>query len=453
MTNFNFKTKILLLTLIPLIIVSVLIIALAAYQTKSLAHKNIDSFSDKIFELRRSELKNYTDIAVSAVKHLTTPENADNSIVQEEVKQVMRNMAFGEDGYFFTYSGHTAIAHPKLPELEGKNLQQLTDPNGVRLIEELYEAAKQGGGITNYIWEKPSRKAEVAKYGYSEMLDGWDWWIGTGLYVDDLEDTVANLRSSVDKNISTALQLIISLALGTVVLVSLIGARLTLSEGKLADEKLQQLSKKSVESQESERSRVARQLQSSVIKTLNFTNANLGEIAKSESFDNSKSREKFIFATKALHKAMQEVRDISGELRPEILDTMGLDAATRALVKEQNKRHQNLDVSYKSNDLTERMSPDVEIVLYRIVQSALTNINEHSEATNATIRISIQRSKVLLSIQDNGIGFDVREANKKGNQFGVGLLDMRVRAESMGGTFSVFSTPKMGTHIKIEIPR
>ena len=453
MKSLNFKTKILLLTLVPLIVVSVLTISLAVYQAKVLGNKNITSFSDTIFDLRRSELKNYTDIAVTAVKHLTEGEDMTSPEVQEEVKQIVRNMRFGADGYFYAYDEYVTLAHPTVPTLEGKNNKDLTDPNGVKIIQELYEVAKEGGGITSYVYYKPSRNREVEKYGYSDTLEGSDWWIGTGLYVDDLEDAVLSLKESVDGNITTTLQLIISLALGTVILVGLVGARVTLSEGKLADSKLQELSRKSVETQESERGRVARQLQSSVMKTLNLTNSNLRTIAQHERFDNPQSKEQFIMAAKALHSAMKEIRHISGELRPEILDKMGLDAAIHDLVEEQTTMNPGINVSYKSGEINERLNPEIEIVLYRIVQSALANINEHSNASGATIRLGVQKRKILLSIQDNGTGFDVKQATRKSSNVGIGIMDMRIRAESLGGTFHIFSTAKIGTHIKVEINR
>lgn len=453
MKALNFKSKILLLTLAPLIIVSALTITLAVYQAKSLGNKNIESFSDKIFELRRSELKNYTDIAVTAVKHLTEDKDVSDPATQEEVKKIIRNMAFGKDGYFYAYDQYTTLAHPTVPRLEGTNQFDMTDPNGVKIIQNLYDAAKAGGGITSYVWLKPSRNREVEKLGYSDTLEGWNWWIGTGLYVDDLEDAVLNLRESVDGNIETTLQLIISLALGTVLLVGFIGARVTLSEGKLADTKLQELSRKNVESQESERSRVARQLQSSVMKSLNLSNSNLRALAQHEQFSDSDSKQQFVMAAKALHSAMKEIRHISGELRPEILDKMGLDAAIRDLIEEQTTEHPTISISYKAGEMTERLHPDIEIVLYRIIQSSLTNINEHSGATNVNVRLGIQKRKVILSIQDNGTGFDVKKATRKSSNVGIGLMDMRIRAESLGGNFHIFSTAKMGTHIKVEIPR
>jgi two-component system NarL family sensor kinase len=453
MKKLNFKTKILFLTIIPLIIVSILTISLAVYQAKDIGNKNINSFSNKIFELRRSELKNYTDLAVSALRHITRKENMSNEAAQEEVKEIVRNMSFGADGYFYAYDEYVTLAHPKVTSLEGKDQRGLTDPNGVKIIEGLYDKALSGGGVTSYVYLKPSRGYEVEKLGYSNTLDGWEWWIGTGLYVDDLDDAVAALRGTVDENISTTLQLIISLALAAVVIVGFFGARITLSEGKLADAKLQDLSIKIVKSQELERARLARQIQSSVMKSLNATNENLRYLALHEKLENPNVRIKFVQGVNALHMAMKEIIHISGELRPVILDEKGLNDAVENLMEDHINTHPDIEISYKPIETKGRLHPDVEIALYRIIQACLINIAEHSEATKVVIHLSFQQSKILLSVQDDGIGFDVKEATRKSSNVGIGLMDMRIRSESLGGTFSVFSTLAIGTLIKVELPK
>ena len=123
MKQLHFKTKILILVIAPLIIVSVLLTLLSINQANKLGDKNIESFSKMIFDLRRGELKNYTELAMSAVKHIHQNENLSEIDAQERAKDVFRDMAFGEDGYFFVYDYNGVnLAHPKKPQLEGKNL-------------------------------------------------------------------------------------------------------------------------------------------------------------------------------------------------------------------------------------------------------------------------------------------------------------------------------------------
>jgi len=452
MKKISIKTKIILLTITPLIIVSLALTYIALNQAKSLGKKNIDSFSEKIFELRRMELKNYTDIAVSAVKNITSTQTPSDIDTRETVKNVIRNLKFGDDGYFYAYDRYTTLAHPTVRRLEGNDQRNMTDPNGVKIIQELYQRASTGGGYTSYVWLKPSRSREVEKIGYSNVLDGWDWWIGTGLYVDDLEDAVLNLQESVDNNIDTTLQIILLLACVAVVVVGLICARLTLSEGRLADQKLEELSRKSVDSQESERGRVARQLQSSVVQNLNSAKSKLRNVAEKREFNSEKSRADFIIAIKEIQNAMIEVRNISSELRPAALDKLGLNAAISELLELQKGKDSNITFSFNNIKTNKRIDPELEIAIYRIIQSALANITKHSHASTASINLNPQEDKILLSIQDNGIGFNIKDTTQKANKTGIGLVDMRVRVESLGGYISIFSNKKIGTHIKIEMP-
>ncbi|MGH1487547.1 MAG: cache domain-containing protein [Cellvibrionaceae bacterium] len=449
MGQLSFKSKILLLTLLPLIVVSVLIISLAAYQAKQLGDKNVSNFSEKIYELRKIELKNYTNIAKTAVKHLDKVDNKDSLLLQEEIKEIIRNMSYGKDGYFFAYDKYTTLAHPKVRKLEGNDQRDMTDPNGVKIIEQLYARARQGGGYTSYVWLKPSREREVEKIGFSDKLDGLDWWIGTGLYVDDLEDAVINIQTSVDENIQTTLQLIISLAVGAVIVVGFIGARLTLSEGKLADEKLQQLSRKAVGVQEDERRRVALDLQKNISQALTAIRYKLKNVYEAEPPKEQKTINHFSTAVTVLNKTIKEVYRISGELRPETLDKMGLYAAVGALTDKASAESTTRFI-FKEVHSKERLSSEVETALYRITQEAINNILKHSEADEATIRIRQAGSSLTLNIQDNGIGFDTKKINNSAS--GVGFVDMRVRAESLRGSFFVFSSPGTGTAIKVSIP-
>jgi len=335
MQSLSFKTKILLLVIIPLILVSLALTSLSIYQATELGDKNVKSFSEMIFNLRRGELKNYTELATTAVKHLY--ENADPNDIgtQEKAKDIFRNLEFGEDGYFFVYDYNGVnVTHPKKPQLEGKNLWGIQDPNGTYLIRSLVNQAKTPeGGFTDYIWDKPSKGRQVAKIGYSMGLNDWGWMVGTGLYVDDLEDAVEGIEAEVSDNIQGTLKLIAGLALACTIIVGLIGARFTMSEGKLADEKLQLLSRKAVEGQEEERGRVARELQEGINKALHATRSKLKDVAKAGSLTEPQARKDFLQAVTILDHSIKEIYRISGELRPEILDNLGLYPAVEALVE------------------------------------------------------------------------------------------------------------------------
>ncbi|MGH1487142.1 MAG: cache domain-containing protein [Cellvibrionaceae bacterium] len=456
MASLTFKTKILLLVIIPLILVSLALTLLSVHQAQKLGDQNVDSFSKMIFELRRGELKNYTEIALSAAQHVyENVVQVNRDAAKKAAVEVLRDLEYGEDGYFFSddFDGNV-ILHPKKPFLEGKNIWDIQDPNGVYLVRSLVEQSKKiEGGYTEYMWDKPSKGREVGKISYSNSFgdDGFEWMVGTGLYIDDLEEAVFGVKKEVSQNITSTLKLIAGLALLCTIVVGLIGARFTMSEGKLADEKLQELSRKAVEGQEEERSRVARDLQKGINKALHATRVKLKEVAKGSNLGNDDARKNFITAVSILDKTIDEVYRISGELRPEILDKSGLYPAVDALVNKISTNSE-VNITFKRAGSIERLRNELETSIYRIIQEAIHNITAHAQATSANIRMHQTASAISINIQDDGVGFDTKAVLGKKGRGSVGFTDMRVRAESLGGTFNVFSSKDIGTVIKVHIP-
>lgn len=187
-SSLPYKTKISLLTLIPLIIAITAITLFTIKQTKQLAIVQANAFESELLASKKEELKNYLGLAYSAVKSVYENPSIDVKHAKQEAYDTLKNMEFGKDGYFFVYDYKGVnIVHPRKPQLEGKNLFDFQDDNGKYLIQELIKQAKNGGGYTRYLWDKPSGGKSVEKLGYSIGLDKWQWMIGTGLYIDDIK--------------------------------------------------------------------------------------------------------------------------------------------------------------------------------------------------------------------------------------------------------------------------
>jgi two-component system NarL family sensor kinase len=444
----KFKTKILLLVLMPLILVSIALTVLSIYQAQKLGDQNVSSFTEMIYKLRRNELKNYTDLALTSIKHIYKNTDEIDPAAQESAKEILRNLSFGDDGYFFVYDYEgTNVAHPKKPQLEGRNLWDLKDPDGVFLIRSLVNNAKKTiGGYTEYVWDKPSKGREIDKIGFSMGLNDWEWMIGTGLYTDDLDDAVGKVKEEVSENIYDTLWLIAGLAVGLTVIVGFFGASYTMSEGKLADDKLKQLSRRVVQGQEEERARVSLNLQKEINQELTVALGQLKKVSEGESLKDPETFAHFASAVKIINKTISDVYRISGELRPDILDKQGLYAAVDLLSTEISKRS-GIEISFKPVDLTEkRLTPEIEIAVYRIIQASFDNMVKYSQATKCSVRIRRTADNLSVNIQDNGIGF------KSADIKGLGIIDMRVRAEAMGGTFHLFSSPNKMTTVRVDIP-
>ena len=145
-----------------------------------------------------------------------------------------------------------------------------------------------------------------------------------------------------------------------------------------------------------------------------------------------------------------QLRELSHDLRPSVLDDLGLIPALRCLTERVSQRS-SLGIILACS-VPERLPPAVETALYRIVQESLTNVAKHARASKVEIRLSQEGPQLCGSIRDNGVGFDLDEVITREGARGLGLVGIRERVESMGGTLSVHSWPGMGTELLINIP-
>ena len=145
-----------------------------------------------------------------------------------------------------------------------------------------------------------------------------------------------------------------------------------------------------------------------------------------------------------------QLREISHDLRPAVLDDLGLAPALQCLTDRVSQRS-GLVVSLTCS-VPKRLPPHVETTLYRIVQESLTNVARHANASHVEIRFSHDGDLVRGSIRDNGVGFDLNEVLARKGTRGLGLVGIRERLESVGGTLSCHSQPGRGTELIINIP-
>ncbi len=148
-----------------------------------------------------------------------------------------------------------------------------------------------------------------------------------------------------------------------------------------------------------------------------------------------------------LNKTIKQVNKISGDLRPEVLDNDGLYVAIQMLVSKVSQES-NVKIVYKKLESSRRFEEEIETAIYRIIQEGLNNLVNHSGAKIASIRLRQTHNTLHLALQDDGMWFNIKDSAK----LGVGFADMRVRAESLGGHFSVFSSKDIGTVVKVDIP-
>ena len=151
-----------------------------------------------------------------------------------------------------------------------------------------------------------------------------------------------------------------------------------------------------------------------------------------------------------LNQVERQLRRYSHELRPTVLDDLGWIPAIRFLAEGVSKRA-HLTIRIKTT-IAGRLPSPIETALYRLVQEALTNAAKHSKASQVSVRIGRKNRVLCCSIEDDGVGFDVRAVQSDGKRRGLGLIGMQERLNAIGGTLSIDSEPGRGTKILIQLP-
>ncbi len=432
------KHKIVTLSLLPLLLAVTVVGLLVMLQNQRLGEQQAQLIEQSIMSSKKAELRHYVGLALSTIEPLY--QSGDDEQTRQQVLDVLQRMNFGSDGYFFVYDEHgRSLMHPRQRELVGRDLWNMTDGRGLPVIQALLKSASEGDGFQPYRWRKPSSGEESEKLAYVVMLDRWGWMLGTGIYLDDVEQAIRQVRSDVTDGLYSTVLTIGVVALIAVLLVYASGLTLNVSEHRLADRKLQQLTQRIVTSQEEERSRVSRELHDGISQQLVSIKFQF-ELA-AQQLDTADAR-----AGATLHRGIEhlagaigEVRRISHDLHPSLLDTLGLSSAIGQLASEFAQRS-GLTVDYH-NDLGDARPPTgVTVALFRILQEALTNIERHAHASHVEIDLHGTPRRIELHIRDDGVGFDPDHIEH--SHGGIGLRNIRERVEHFGGQFRISSHPQ-----------
>ena len=215
-----------------------------------------------------------------------------------------------------------------------------------------------------------------------------------------------------------------------------------------------QLLAKAIRAQEDERRRIARELHDELGQSLNALIFGLKTAEITAEHNTADVRDVLRRLRVATSDAVRELQTVIYDLRPSLLDDLGLIPALRWYA-ESRIESQGIRVSFETGtDDGARFSSDVETALFRIAQEALTNALKYAEADIIQIQLTANEKKITLAISDNGKGFNLPSVlkNRGRDGRGLGLLGMRERAELLGGTCQVESELGGGTHIQVEIP-
>jgi PAS domain S-box-containing protein len=226
-----------------------------------------------------------------------------------------------------------------------------------------------------------------------------------------------------------------------------------LEQSRHMQEQLRHLSRQVLLAQEEERKRISRELHDVIAQTLTGINVRLETLAREASLNPSGLKTKIVRAQRLVEKSVDIVHRFARELRPTVLDDLGLVPALLAFMKSFTKET-GIRVSLTSftSGQIEQLDSARRTVLYRVAQEALTNVARHAHASRVEARLQKLPKAVLLSIKDDGQSFQVESGLHAGKSKRLGLLGMRERVEMVGGQFTVISSPGHGTTVQAQIP-
>jgi signal transduction histidine kinase len=226
-----------------------------------------------------------------------------------------------------------------------------------------------------------------------------------------------------------------------------------LAESLGLQKQLRDLSRQILVAQEEERKRISRELHDEIAQVLTAVSLHLAVLAAQDEVDPKSLRKKIARTQQLVVKSLNVVHAYAGQLRPALLDDLGLIPALHSHVKDFAKRT-GLAVHFTgfTRGKTEQLDSAKRTVLYRVAQEALINVAKHAHASQVNVSIRKLRSVIRLEVKDDGKSFQVPDAPPAGRNKGLGLLGMRERVEMVGGRFTIESAPGQGTVIRAEVP-
>ena len=445
----SYGQKVFLLASLPLLLAAIAIAVLVTAQSRQTAQQEIKVLQNELIAAKRAELKNYLSLARTAFINIYGRALPDDVGAKLKATQTLSAMLYGQDGYFFVYDydGNNLVS-PRRTELIGRNWLGIAGPDGQLVVDQMIEIARQGGGYLTYDWPKPSTGKTERMVSYVIGLQDWRWVVGTGVFIDDVLATIATEQAEVETRVQRTFLYIGAITLGALLLVFLSGMILNLRERRLADAKLKKLTQRILDTQEEERGRVARELHDSISQILVGVRYTF-ELARKRLLSNDfRAVENLDKGINSLNGAIQEVRRISHDLRPGVLDDLGLGPALHALTQEFSQRT-GIKTELETVVFRNRLDPESKIALYRIAQEALTNIERHAGATEVSVKLFGHKKGATLHISDNGRGIDSEIPIP--SLGGLGLRNMQERVEQLDGTLHMSST-RDGMVIEAQVP-
>jgi two-component system, NarL family, sensor kinase len=462
MRAMELRLKILLFAVVPLALALGAIAFTVRHHALSLAQQQQAVIKPAYLATKDAELKSYVAIAKRAIAHLYDSGRTDEAI-KGEARAILERLEYGKDGYFFVYehSDHqaTTIVHPRMKESSmGKNMWDFKDPSGGFLIRELIGISQnEDGGFKDYVWEKYStgNRDLKPKRAYVIDLPDWGWMLGTGVYLDDVDDALTAIDLQVSRNIDNTMLWIAAIAVLSAIAIFLglmrnIRER-TVLDGMLgqANIELRALAQRVINARDEERKRIEMDLHDGVKPCLVAVKLRIQTgLIQLPKFNEeiTAAQNNFQSASVLLKEGLLELSNIIRGIRP--TGSFSLAQMLKKLCLDMT--HPAVSIDFNAEGETHGLTSDAEQVLFLVAKEALNNTVSYSSAKHAAVKLKGAANFVKLEISDNGTGFDVDFVSQSPGK-STGLRNMKERVESVGGKYEILSSAS-GTRVIVTIP-
>jgi len=292
-----------------------------------------------------------------------------------------------------------------------------------------------------------------------ELGDGW----AEGVHTEDLERCVTTYSAAFDARVKFEMEYRLRrhdgeyrwvVDYGTPrfdsdgVFCGYVGSCVDITERKLSEISLRDLTGRLLRAQEEERARIARELHDDISQRMAFLQIGLEQFEQSRVSLAPKERQELQNLSQVASEISSDLHSLSHKLHPARLDLQGLVAATGSLCRELAEQH-DLQIRFTHHDVPTDMPMEVSLCLFRVVQEALRNVVKHGRTNEAEVELRGQAEGMELRISDFGAGFDTKAIPANG---GLGLISMGERLRLIGGELMVVSRPTEGTQLRVRVP-
>lgn len=208
----NISKKITISSLSGLLLLGIIILTVSVHFLSKKGEEEIRSTKILLMEEKKIKLQNLIEIVITSIQGIYNQKDLSQEEKQQAAIAIVKKMRYNKNDYFWINDMHPKmVMHPFKPALNGKDLSSFSDPNGKRLFVEMVNVCnKEGGGTVAYMWPKPGYDEPVPKLSYVKSFRKWDWVIGTGIYIDDIDEAVNKKKKKIKSQVASQRNWLIS---------------------------------------------------------------------------------------------------------------------------------------------------------------------------------------------------------------------------------------------------